>query len=369
MNKLLTVNSENLDMKYDIKVNSDFSELSDFFYNISRNGQKNYARICIVTDSNVAKIYLKEVSDILKSLNHDVYSHVFDAGETSKNFNVLNKLYEDLIINRFDRGDLLIALGGGVVGDLTGYCAATYLRGIDYIQVPTSLLSQVDSSIGGKTAIDFLKYKNMVGAFYMPKLVYINTSTLNTLDDMQFSAGMGEIIKHGLIADRAYYDFIDAKKHEINSKASDSLIELVYGSCLIKSGVVEKDPKEKGIRAYLNFGHTIGHAIEKLSDYKLLHGQCVSIGIMAAMYISEKLGNISVSDLEKAGEMLEYFDLPTTLSGLDIPAEAILDATKSDKKMRSGKIKFVVLKSVGEAAINNDVDDSLLLEAIEYILG
>ena len=369
MNKLLTVNRENPDTKYDIKVNSDFSELSDFFHNHNQNGQNNYAKICIVTDSNVAKIYLKEVSDILKSLNHDVYTHIFDAGEASKNFNVLNKLYEDLINNRFDRGDLLVALGGGVVGDLTGYCAATYLRGIDYIQVPTSLLSQVDSSIGGKTAIDFLKYKNMVGAFYMPKLVYINTSTLNTLDDKQFSAGMGEIIKHGLIADRAYYDFIDSQKHEIKSKVPNSLIELVYGSCLIKSKVVEKDPKEKGIRAYLNFGHTIGHAIEKLSDYELLHGQCVSIGITAAMYVSEKLGNISVSDMENARKMLEYFNLPTRLSGSDIPAKAILDATKSDKKMRGGKIKFVVLKSVGEAAICEEIDDLLLLEAIEYIQG
>ena len=369
MNKLLTVNCKNMDVKYDIKVNSDFSELSDYLHNLAQNGKYNYAKICIVSDSNVANIYLNGVRDILKAQCYDVYSHIIDAGEASKNFNVLNKLYEELIINHFDRGDLLVALGGGVVGDLTGYCAATYLRGIDYIQVPTSLLSQVDSSIGGKTAIDFLKYKNMVGAFYMPKLVYININTLNTLDNAQFSAGMGEIIKHGLIADRSYYDFIDAQKHEIKSKASNRLIELVYGSCLIKSKVVEKDPKEKGIRAHLNFGHTVGHAIEKLSDYKLLHGQCVSIGIMAAMYISEKLGNISISDVEKAKEMLEYFDLPTTLSGLDIPAEAILDATKSDKKMRSGKIKFVVLKSVGEATVNNEINDSLLLEAINNIIS
>ncbi len=208
----------------------------------------------------------------------------------------------------------------------------------------------------------------MVGAFYMPKLVYINVNTLKTLDKAQFDSGMGEIIKHGLIQDRGYYDFINDNKADIAKFRPKTLIELILRSCAIKSRVVEIDPKEKGIRAYLNFGHTIGHAIEKLSDYKLYHGQCVAIGMVSALYISCKLGGISKDEMDKAIKLIEYFDLPTYVEGSEYDAQTVLEATKSDKKMENNTIKFVVLNSIGEAGINKEIDDNLLLEAINYII-
>ena len=365
MDNILIVNKDDKNNRYDISLNTDFDKLRYYF---DEKLEKNYAKICIVTDDKVASFYLDEVKGVLSGMNCRIYSHIFPSGEASKNCNTLNKLYEDLITNHFDRNDLLIALGGGVVGDLTGYCAATYLRGIDYIQVPTTLLSQVDSSIGGKTAIDFMKYKNMVGAFYMPKLVYINVNTLKTLDKAQFDSGMGEIIKHGLIQDKNYYEFIIGSESDIAKFRPETLIELILRSCAIKSRVVQIDPTEKGIRAYLNFGHTIGHAIEKLSDYRLYHGQCVAIGMVSALYISNRLGNISEDEMNRAIDLIKYFDLPTYVEGNEYDADSILAATKSDKKMENNKIKFVVLNSIGDATINRDIDDELLLEAINYII-
>ncbi|MCR4610772.1 MAG: 3-dehydroquinate synthase [Lachnospiraceae bacterium] len=366
MNKLIIVNENGpAENKYDISINSNFEGLKKYFI---KDGFEKYAKICVVTDSNVAKLYLNEIEKTLSGLNCKIFTHVFDAGEASKNCNTLNKLYEELIINHFDRHDLLIALGGGVVGDLCGYCAATYLRGIDYIQVPTTLLSQVDSSVGGKTAIDFMQYKNMVGAFYMPKLVYINVNVLKTLDDEQFSCGMGEVIKHGLIRDKEYYDYIVAHKEDIALKRPESLIELIYGSLAIKSQVVQIDPKEKGIRAYLNFGHTVGHAIEKLSDYKLYHGQCVAIGMMAALYLSKRMGYVDEQDIEKAAAIMRFFDLHTSVDKSMMDENAILQATKSDKKMDNNRIRFVILKDIGEAAVTLDVTDEMLLDAIRYII-
>lgn len=365
MNDTLIVNKNDENNRYDISLNTDFVNLRYYF---SEKFRKKYAKICIVTDDKVAKFYLDELKNTLSGLNMKIFTHIFPSGEASKNFNTLNKLYEELIINHFDRNDMLIALGGGVVGDLTGYCSATYLRGIDYIQVPTTLLSFVDSSIGGKTAIDFMQYKNMVGAFYMPKLVYINVNTLRTLDKKQFNSGMGEIIKHGLIQDKDYYNYIIEHKADIALFRPNTLIELILRSCAIKSRIVELDPTEKGIRAYLNFGHTIGHAIEKLSDYRLYHGECVAIGIISALYISNKLHSITLDEMNKSVELIKYFDLPTYVESSSFNAKEILDATKSDKKMENNKIKFVVLKSIGEAMIYKDIDDDMLLEGINYII-
>ena len=209
-------------------------------------------------------------------------------------------MYEFLIKNHFDRNDILIALGGGVVGDLTGYTAATYMRGIDFIQIPTTLLSQVDSSIGGKTGVDLKSYKNMVGAFHHPKLVYINVKTLNSLPRREFSSGMAEIIKHGLIMDKEYFVWLNNNSNHIKSLDTKILVEMIYGSCFIKKTVVEEDPNEKGLRAILNFGHTIGHAIEKSKKFKLLHGECVSLGMVAALRISFDREQISYEQLSKA---------------------------------------------------------------------
>lgn len=209
---------------------------------------------------------------------------IFPAGEESKTLATVENLYEFLIQNKFERRDMLAALGGGVVGDLTGFTAATYLRGIDFIQIPTSLLAQVDSSIGGKTGVDFRAYKNMVGAFHQPKLVYSCAETLKTLTEQQYISGLGEIIKHGLIKDIAYYHWLKEHKEAILSRDTQTMIEMIEVSCRIKKEVVENDPEEAGERALLNFGHTLGHAVEKLMNFTMLHGECVAVGMHGAAW-------------------------------------------------------------------------------------
>lgn len=360
--KHITINYEG-NPCYNIYFRSDFSDLSKVFKDDIK---KDYDNICIVTDSNVASLYLADVISIFKDLCDNVCSFSFDAGETSKNLDTVSLLYEHLILKKFTRNSLLVALGGGVVGDLTGFTAATFLRGIDFIQIPTTLLSQVDSSVGGKTGVDFNSYKNMVGAFYMPRLVYMNLGTLMTLDDNNFACGMGEVIKSALIADEALFDWLMNNSSALLSKDFSALEHAVCECCKIKGHIVEVDPKEKGIRAYLNYGHTLGHAIEKLCNFTLGHGQCVALGMICAGFLSVKLGNITEAQHLQVIECLKLYKLPTKISGL--APEDILEASKSDKKMTGKKIKFTVLKAIGEAASYLDFTDEDLLEAIDMVL-
>lgn len=348
---------------YSIVFDKDFSSLQD---SLSLLGHKK-RRIMIITDSNVAKFYLKECLELLSPLASSVISFTFNAGEGSKNLDTVNLVYGKLIEEKFDRSDLIIALGGGVTGDLAGFVAATYLRGIDFIQVPTTLLAMADSSIGGKTGVDFKSYKNMVGAFHQPKLVYMNLSTLKTLPEKEFKAGMSEIIKHGLIKDKDYYSWLCKNRDNILSLEYEVLKEMVVRSCMIKKRVVEDDPKEKGDRALLNFGHTIGHAIEKLMDFKLLHGECVAIGMVAAAYISYKRKFISSGELKDIIDSIKAFGLPTAISNLS--PEDIYTVTKLDKKMESDKIKFIYLEQIGNAIIDSTVSKDEMIEAIEFLIN
>lgn len=346
---------------YSIFLKPDFSYLGEALKSLDVEKRK----LCIVSDSIVAELYADSLRKVLELSCAQVSLFVFPAGEANKTLDTVRKLYEHLILERFDRKDMLVALGGGVVGDLTGFAAATYLRGIDFIQIPTTLLSQVDSSIGGKTGVDFDAYKNMVGAFCMPRLVYMNLGTLATLPNRQFAAGMAEIIKHGLIQDEAYYAWLCNHEEEIGRREYEVLQTMICGSCLIKRHVVEEDPTEKGIRAWLNFGHTVGHAVEKLKNFELYHGECVAIGCAAAAYISWKRGYLTSDELHEMEKLLQKYDLPVRVSGLD--PEQVLAATKLDKKMEAGKIKFVLLKRIGEAFVARDVEDQELLEAIRYV--
>lgn len=304
-------------------------------------------KICIVTDSNVAALYLEEVKAVLSQCCSKISVFIFPAGEENKNLNTVKELYEHLIREHFDRKDMLAALGGGVTGDLCGFAAATYLRGIDFIQIPTTLLSQVDSSIGGKTGVDFDAYKNMVGAFHMPRLVYTNLEALLTLPKEQFSSGMGEVIKHGLIRDKAYYQWLKDNHDAIMARDLSVCREMVFWSNEIKKAVVEKDPTEQGERAYLNFGHTLGHAVEKLKDFSLLHGHCVGLGCVAAARICRLKGLLTWQEEMDIRETMERFGIPVTVNGLSW--DAVYQATKSDKKMDSGSVKFILLKKMGEA--------------------
>ena len=360
---------EKLDVKkdgqfcYSIRFEKDFSYLAE---EIADLGFSNH-KLCIVTDSNVAPLYLEEVKAVLENHFAHVTEFVIPAGEQNKTLDNVKKLYEHLILQHFDRKDCLIALGGGVIGDMTGYTAATYLRGIDFVQVPTTLLSQVDSSIGGKTGVDFDSYKNMVGAFHMPRLVYMNLSVLNSLDDEQFSCGMGEILKHGLIKNEEYFSWCMENAEKIKSRDYDTLLYMIKESCKVKRDVVEKDPTEKGDRALLNFGHTLGHAVEKLKNFEMLHGQCVAVGMVAAMKLSAMRGNISEAEVSYVEKCLESFGLTTRVTGLT--SEEILKISKSDKKMEAGKIKFVLLQALGNAYVDKTVSDEELIQASEYLLN
>ena len=322
-------------------------------------------KICIITDSHVAGLYGDDLMTLLSGKCKKNVLFKFQAGEENKTLDTVKSAYEFLIQEKFDRKDLLIALGGGVVGDVTGFIAATYLRGVDFVQIPTTLLAQADSSIGGKTGVDFDGYKNMVGAFYMPKLVYMNVATLKTLDDRQFFSGFAEVMKHGLIKNAAFYEWLLDNMYEICDRDPDTLISMVMQSCTVKKLVVEKDPTEKGDRALLNFGHTIGHAIEKAKHFTLTHGECVALGAVAAAYISWKHDWLSMEEYYEVRDMFVPFNLPISVE--DINPEEILALTKSDKKVEGNTIKFILLKKVGKAVIDLNVTDEDILNAIKEI--
>ena len=353
----LTVNFEDKPC-YDIVISKGFTDLINELKKLNIDSN----RICIITDTNVASIYLDSVKEELEGLR--IFTHIFEAGEKNKNLDIVSGIYETLIINKFDRKDVLLALGGGVVGDICGFVAATYLRGIDFIQIPTTLLSQVDSSIGGKTGVDFKQYKNMVGAFCMPKLVYVNINTLNTLSTKDFTSGMGEVINHGIIFDSDYYYWINKNSEKILLRDVDILADMVLTSQKIKKAVVEADPYEQGQRAILNFGHTLGHAIEREKNFTLTHGVCVGLGMLAAFDICIKKGKLGNEDRDFFVKLLKKFsfDIET-----EIDKEAVYKATFNDKKMEGGKIKFVLLNSIGEAYIDREVSKADMMEALEYI--
>lgn len=346
---------------YDIVFAKDFQGLLEELKELEVSNR----RLCIITDSNVDKLYGEEVQKLLEGNCLKVAKYAFPAGEENKNLDTVKEVYKYLIEEGFDRKDILLALGGGVVGDLTGYVAATYLRGVDYIQIPTTLLAQTDSSIGGKTGVDFDGYKNMVGAFKMPRLVYQNLSVLKTLDDRQFFSGFAEVMKHGLIKDAIFYEWLIENMYEICERDLNVLQEMLIKSCTVKKLVVEKDPTEQGDRALLNFGHTIGHAVEKAKNFELYHGECVALGCVAAAYISWKRELLSMEEYYEIRDMFVPFYLPISVDGIE--PEEILRLTKSDKKMETGKIKFVLLKKIGKAVIDKTVTDEEILEAIREI--
>ena len=322
-------------------------------------------KICIVTDSNVGPLYESAVEEALRKVSSDISVFTFEAGEKNKNLDTVSSLYQELIQNGLDRKSLLVALGGGVVGDLTGFGAATYLRGIDFIQIPTTLLAQVDSSVGGKTGVDFQQYKNMVGAFHQPRLVYMNLNTLTTLPAEQFACGMGEILKTGLICDGEFFRFVCREQESIKALDMKLIAAMVRRCCEIKAGVVERDPKEQGERALLNLGHTMGHAVEKLKNFTLLHGQCVGAGLVAAAYLSMKRGLLNEQEYQEICRGCADYDLPIHVDGL-IPQD-VLAATKKDKKMEQGHIKFILMDGIGKSFIDKTVTDAEMLSCIQEI--
>ncbi|MCR5733151.1 MAG: 3-dehydroquinate synthase [Lachnospiraceae bacterium] len=347
---------------YDIVIADDYSSLKEELLKIFGEGKK----ALVFTDSNVRPLYEETVRDALSGVFKELQFFSYEAGECSKNLKTVNDAYGFLIDNRFGRKDVILALGGGVAGDMAGFTAATYLRGIDYVQLPTTLLSMVDSGIGGKTGVDYESYKNMVGAFYMPRLVYINTETLNTLPDRQYSSGIAEVLKAGLIKDPGFYEWMINSFNEIGDKEPSYISEMIFRSLCIKKAVVEKDPFEHGDRALLNFGHTLGHAIEKFYDFKYMHGECVALGSVCAAFISYKRGLISAEEYYEIRDMFVPFGLPISITGAD--ADVIVSYTASDKKNDTDHLKFILLKKIGRAYIDITVTEEEMKAAVNELI-
>lgn len=322
-------------------------------------------RVLIITDTNIAPLYLSQVRTSLNDTVSELHSIVLPAGESQKTLQTVQHLYQILMENHFDRDDFLVALGGGVIGDITGFTAATYLRGISYIQVPTTLLAQTDSSIGGKTGVDFVGYKNMIGAFYPPKTVIMNLNTLNTLPHRQFAAGMAEIIKYGLIWNATFFNWLTVHGAQILSLDQTDLLQMIQSCCEYKRDVVQKDPKDRGIRKILNYGHTLGHALEKYKNFSLLHGECVGLGMLAAARISRDRGLLSVAEEETIRSALSFYSLPTCTEISD--PDALMQMMFSDKKISAGHLQFVLLDQIGHCFLAEDVSSIEIKIAIEAI--
>lgn len=346
---------------YDIVYETSFEALTEELLKLGAKEKK----LCMITDSKVERLYGSDLCKKLSDICKKAVLFSFPEGEESKTLDTVKKAYTFLIREEFDRKDMLLALGGGVTGDLTGFVAATYLRGVDYVQIPTTLLAQADSSIGGKTGVDFDAYKNMVGAFKMPCLVYMNVSTLQTLEERQFYSGFAEIMKHGLIKDEAFYLWLLENMYEICDRKPDTLKEMIFKSCQIKKQVVEKDPEEKGERALLNFGHTIGHAIEKARHFSLYHGECVALGAVAAAYISYQRGMLAMEEYYEIRDMFVPFNLPISVENIN--PDEVVRLTRSDKKREAGRMKFVLLKKIGKAVIDETVTEQEMLDAVNEI--
>jgi 3-dehydroquinate synthase len=319
-------------------------------------------RFVIITDRNVERLYGNALLERMRREGIKAHILSFEPGEKSKNLENYNSIMEKLVSSGLDRGSALIALGGGVPGDITGFAASTYMRGIKFIQVPTTLLAMVDSSIGGKTGVNLRAGKNLVGTFHQPEKVFIDTSTLDTLPEEEFTNGLIELVKHALIRNRTLADFIEKNIGTIMKREKGILEEIITESLKIKADIVEKDEKESGLRMLLNYGHTFGHAFETLSDSGIAHGEAVAAGMMIAGRLSNRVGKLSGEELERHNGLIEK------ILEVSIPAfvtEEIMEKMLSDKKARDGKIKFVLLKKVGEAY----VDENVPLEIVREVLN
>ena len=304
--------------------------------------------------------------DSLKRAGFIVMSIEIPDGEQYKNLDWANSIYTALLINSFDRKSALVALGGGVIGDLTGFAAATFMRGVPFIQVPTTLLAMVDSSVGGKTGVNHPMGKNMIGAFYQPKKVLMDLEVLRTLPKEELLSGMAEVIKYGVIRDSSFFEYLDTNREKILSLDPDALGYIISRSCEIKAEVVSADEREGGLRAILNFGHTVGHAIETAENYTMRHGYAVAIGMVYASRLAHKTGLCDQSVPDRVETLIQSYGLPTDLSALSRkPSSAELMATMQiDKKAEGGKVKFVLPKKIGEVVITKEWDEQQLQELL-----
>jgi 3-dehydroquinate synthase len=319
-------------------------------------------KVVVITDSRVRKLHYNTLEKNLMNSGFEIMVIEIQEGEDQKSLETAGMLYDKLTDFYTERSTPLLALGGGVIGDLTGFVAATYMRGVPLIQIPTTLLSQGDSSIGGKTAVNHGQVKNKIGAFYHPRLTISDIATLGTLNTRELSNGLSEIIKHGLILDADFFGYLEENIEKIRSLDEQVLEKTVARSAEIKADVVGKDELDLGLRNILNCGHTIGHAVESASELKIWHGEAVAIGLMVEARISNKLGMMDNDEVERLGNMLEKAGLPTGLP--ELASDKLLETMKHDKKVTDGKIRFALPKNIGEAFITDDVSDSIIKKAL-----
>jgi 3-dehydroquinate synthase len=360
--KIITVDLK--DRSYPVFIGTNiYQNIKDKLLQLDVNKQ-----VAIITTPPVAKHYLKNLLNIFDHSWQVIYYNVPD-GENSKSIEMCQALYSWLIENNFERKSTIIALGGGVIGDLAGFVAATFLRGVNLVHLPTTLLSQVDSSIGGKVGVNHPSGKNLIGAFYQPKFVMVDVSKLTTLPEDEFICGMGEVIKYGLIYDQDLFRKIDEKLDHINTNNLELLEEIISSCVKIKAEIVSKDEKESGLRSILNFGHTFGHALEVFYHYGgLKHGQAVLLGMKCANYVSCKLNLMAPELANKIDRVIDRMNIRLPDNGKTIDKETLLSYMRKDKKVQEGSIKLILLKSIAQPVQLKVDDEKLLMESFQSIL-
>ncbi|MDR4518379.1 MAG: 3-dehydroquinate synthase [Nitrosomonas sp.] len=321
-------------------------------------------RVAIVSNTTIAPLYLDKLRAALEKNGVQSIPIILPDGEANKNWKTLNLIFDALLDNHCERTTTMLALGGGVIGDLTGFAAATYLRGVPFIQIPTTLLAQVDSSVGGKTGINHTLGKNMIGAFYQPRMVLADSATLDTLPDRELRAGIAEIIKYGLIRDPVFFEWLEKNMQRLLSRDPAVLNEAIQRSCENKAEIVAADEKESGVRALLNLGHTFGHAIENGMGYGVwLHGEAVAAGIVMAADLSRRMKLISETDVARIQRIFQQTGLPVTAPRFE--AEKYLELMALDKKVSAGKTRFILLNRIGEAVMRADIPPALISETLD----
>lgn len=326
-------------------------------------------KVLVVTNPTVAKWYGEPLLRSLTGSGFTAELVMVPDGETTKSLEEASRLYDYLVTGKYDRHSLLLALGGGVIGDLAGFVAATYMRGVGFIQIPTTLLAQVDSSIGGKVAVNHPQGKNLIGSFYQPSLVIADVEALQTLPQRELTSGMAEVIKHGVILDENYFRFLSGELPQIRLADPQIMTWIVSGSCRIKAAIVAGDERESGSRALLNFGHTVGHALESVTHYtRFKHGEAIAVGMLAAIEIAAAMEILEEPDLgDRLAGVFTELGLPTNLT--DLPTVPICEAIRMDKKAVSGQVRWILPRRLGEAVISGDVPEKLVKQVLQKMGG
>ncbi len=357
---------------YDIAIGEAGGQSSIASGNLSQLGlemqQLNLGKkVLVISNPEIFNYYGDICVKSLEQAGFEVFTHLIPAGETYKHLGSIQQVYDTALNHHLERSSTFVALGGGVIGDMTGFAAATWLRGVNFVQVPTSLLAMVDASVGGKTGVNHPKGKNLIGAFYQPKLVLINPNVLKTLPVREFRAGMAEVIKYGIIWDKDLFEqLIAAEDLSCLETIAPQLLEtIITRSCQAKAEVVSKDEKEAGLRAILNYGHTIGHAIESLTNYEqLVHGEAVAIGMVAAGKIAVKMGLWKADEGKLQDDLITKTGLPTAIPP-QVTIEDILETVKSDKKVKAGKVRFILPTQIGNVIITDQVTPEIISQALK----